>query len=272
MNRESKEKAIERITKVISQIDEMKAMGRKAPEYKKWKRDVEICLEYIFGPESRHIKDFTKIRFSLMAYGPNTPDSAFEDAFQRGMDNAKVVLQSMIEEIQEYWVAKEQVATAIAIGDEIESMANEVGRDVFIIHGHDNGIKETVARFLSQLKLNPIILHEQANEGRTIIEKFEQFSAVPYAIALFTPDDVGGTAIDPKLTPRARQNVIFEFGYFIGKLGRKNVCGLFKKGVEIPSDYSGVLYIPIDDDGYWKMLLVKEMKAAGFDIDANLVL
>ena len=144
-------------------------------------------------------------------------------------------------------------------------------RDVFIIHGRDDGTKETVARFISQLGLNPIILHEQPNQGQTIIEKFERHAEVTFAIALLTPDDTGSLSEDePSLKPRARQNVIFELGYFTGKLGRPRVCALTKGTVEIPSDYYGVLYIPLDESGAWRMKLVQELKNAGFEIDANL--
>ncbi len=117
-----------------------------------------------------------------------------------------------------------------------------------------------------------MVLHEQPNEGRTIIEKFEDYTDVRFAVVLLTPDDVGGlqdNAGDTK--PRARQNVIFEFGYFIGKLGRERVCALVKGNVEKPSDYDGVLYIQLDDSEGWKMRLVRELKSAGYNIDANRV-
>ena len=98
---------------------------------------------------------------------------------------------------------------------------------VFVIHGHDESARESVARFLEKLELEPIILHEQPNKGRTIIEKFEDYADVRFAVVLLTPDDVGAVkdrADD--LRPRARQNVVFEFGFFIGKLGRERVCAL----------------------------------------------
>lgn len=144
-------------------------------------------------------------------------------------------------------------------------------RNIFIIHGRDDGTKETVARFIDQLGLKPIILHEQPHQGQTIIEKFERHAEVAFAIAILTPDDTGGLAEeDQSLKPRARQNVIFEFGYFMGKLGRQRVCALKKENVEAPSDYDGVLYIRFNESGAWKMELVKELKNAGFDVNANL--
>ena len=142
--------------------------------------------------------------------------------------------------------------------------------EIFIIHGRDNETKQTVARFLENLDLKPIILHEQSNQGRTIIEKFEQHTQVGFAVVLLTPDDVGALQEDAKhWKPRARQNVIFEFGYFIGYLGRNRVCALTKGDIEIPSDYDGVIYISMDDAGGWKMGLVKELKGARIDVDAN---
>jgi predicted nucleotide-binding protein len=146
-----------------------------------------------------------------------------------------------------------------------------VTNDIFIVHGQEEGSKETIARFLSKLDLNPIILHEQPNEGKTIIEKFESHaSSVSFAVILMTPDDIGYIKDQPEQAkPRARQNVIFELGYFIGKLSRKNVCALYKDGVEIPSDYQGVLFIRMDAEGIWKFQLAKELKSSGLAIDLN---
>lgn len=145
-------------------------------------------------------------------------------------------------------------------------------KDIFIVHGHNNEVKIDVARLLEKLGLNPIILHEQANEGKTIIEKFEAHSKVGFAIILLTDDDLGKNKNDLDLIIRARQNVILEMGYFIGKLGRNRVCPLYITGVELPSDLYGLLYVEIDNQENWKFKLVKELKAAGYDIDTNRIL
>ncbi len=143
---------------------------------------------------------------------------------------------------------------------------------VFVVHGHDELAKQTVARFIERLGLEAIILHEQANLGKTIIEKFEHHADVGFAVILLTPDDVGASKAAHQagqpLNDRARQNVVFEHGCFIGKLGRNRVCALHK-GVEIPSDLQGVLYVPLDDSGAWRLSLAKEMKAAGMNVDLN---
>lgn len=142
-------------------------------------------------------------------------------------------------------------------------------RKIFIVHGHDELAKESVARFLDKIGFEPIILHERPNAGRTIIEKFESFSDVAFAVVLLTPDDFGGPiTARPEGQLRARQNVIFELGYFIGRLGRERVCALYKAGVELPSDFSGVLFIPMDNDT-WQILLAREMRSVGLDVDLN---
>jgi len=144
---------------------------------------------------------------------------------------------------------------------------------VFVVHGHDDLAKVTVARFLEKLTLEPVILHEKASAGRTIIEKIEAYTDVGFAIVVYTPDDLGGeVATKPDLKPRARQNVVFEHGYLIGKLGRSNVCALLKGDVDKPSDISGIVYVSFDDRGAWNTEVAKEMSNAGYKFDFNRLL
>lgn len=143
---------------------------------------------------------------------------------------------------------------------------------VFIVHGHNNEVKLAVARSIEKLGLEPIILHEQANNGKTIIEKFEQHSNVGFAIVLLTADDSGKARGEELDKQRARQNVILEMGYFIGKLGRDRVCPLYEKGVELPSDLYGLVYTELDIAESWKFKLAKELKEAGYAIDTNRLL
>lgn len=154
---------------------------------------------------------------------------------------------------------KRLVATSVAQQQETRS------KSVFLVHGHDSETKDEVAEFVTELGLNPIILHEEPTLGQTIIEKFERHAQVRYAIIILTADDVCAEKGSPdKLRPRARQNVLFEFGYFIGALGRDRVCALVKEGVEVPSDYSGVLYIPFGRHEKWKPSLKNELMSSGF--------
>lgn len=152
----------------------------------------------------------------------------------------------------------------------ISNLANE-NKGVFVVHGHDNEIKEQVASFLLKLRLNPIILHEQASSGKTIIEKIEEYSNVGFGIVLYTPCDIGAKkGEESNLKNRARQNVVFEHGYLIGKIGRSNVCALLKGNIETPNDISGVVYVSLDDN--WKLNLAKELKNSSYDIDMNLAI
>jgi predicted nucleotide-binding protein len=144
-------------------------------------------------------------------------------------------------------------------------------RKVFIVHGREEGPREAVARFLERLGFQPIILHEQANQGMTVIEKVEANSDVGFAVIILTPDDVGGLKGEP-LQPRARQNVLLELGYFIGKLTRRRVCTLKVGEMEIPSDWCGVVDEPYDAGGGWKQTLARELKAAEYEIDWNKVM
>jgi predicted nucleotide-binding protein len=140
---------------------------------------------------------------------------------------------------------------------------------VFVVHGHDEAAKQSVARFLEKCGLAAVILHEQINRGKTIIEKFEHFSDVGFAVVLLTPDDAGRANTKEEFEHRARQNVVFEFGYFIAKLGRDRVCALHKGNVELPTDVSGFVYVQFDEGGAWKNALLGELRAAGYQIDAN---
>jgi predicted nucleotide-binding protein len=130
----------------------------------------------------------------------------------------------------------------------------------FIIHGHDKVNKLEVARIIEkETGKKAIILHEMPSRGKTIIEKFEKHSDADFAVALWTSDDLGKAKNDKELQKRARQNVIFETGYFIGRLGRDKVIILYESGVEKPSDYDGVVYIALSDN--WKYELIKEIKS-----------
>jgi predicted nucleotide-binding protein len=167
--------------------------------------------------------------------------------------------------------ARDYKAFVLARGVTAMKVEPPLTNRIFIVHGHEDGARETLARFLERLGFEAIILHEQPNKGRTIIEKVEANSDVSFAVVLLTPDDEGrvngGT-----LEPRARQNVLLELGYFIGRLGRERVCALKRGALEIPSDFAGVIWEAMDQDGGWKLRLARELEAAGHTIDWNKVM
>lgn len=171
------------------------------------------------------------------------------------------------------WLAKVKARELQAMRQDgaITQSSPSLSNRIFVVHGHNDGLKEATARYLTKLKLDPVILHEQPNKGRTIIEKFVDYADVGFAVVLVTSDDQGGAKDGDRAKngPRARQNVILELGYFLGLLGRAKVCAIYESGVELPSDYNGVLWIEFDAAGAWKLQLAKEIKEAGLSIDMN---
>ena len=168
--------------------------------------------------------------------------------------------------------AKEKLGNTGVI-PKIQTLLESDKSKVFIVHGHDELAKTEAARFVEKMGFEPIILHEQASLGSTIIEKIEKYSNVGFGVVLYTPCDVGAKINDESnLKSRARQNVVFEHGFLIGKLGRKNICALVKGNVETPNDISGVVYVPMDEHGAWKLSLAKEMRSSGYDVDMNKII
>ena len=221
--------------------------------------------------DDSHSAEFTRISFfpsGFVATDEVRRRRQYQKTYMAGMNSASALLESIVDEINDYWDDDDQSSSS-----NVQDIVPPTTSEVFIVHGRDDGTKNTVARFLEALNIQPIILAEQPNRGFTTVEKFEHHAQVSFAVILLTPDDVGslkGEEQNPK--PRARQNVTFELGFLFGKLGRKRVCALTKDEVEIPSDYAGVVYIPFDDHEGWKIPLIRELQAAGFTIDANRVL
>lgn len=152
-----------------------------------------------------------------------------------------------------------------------EALVTRNKRKVFIVHGRNNEVKQEVSRFIERQGIEPIILHEQASVGMTIIEKIEHYSNdADFALVLYTACDHGRGVHEKNIPPknRARQNVVFEHGYLMAKLGRENVCALVQGDIETPNDISGVVYVSLDLSGAWKLELLKELKACGYNIAA----
>ena len=253
--------------KLQERIESLKSLSARSiddPSYIRWRRDTRVALENLFGKDSDKVREFSSIRFVPSLNSSNSRMDR-EDAFARGKVIAETVFQSMIKEVEEYWNENKNVAPGF------EETTPPKSKKIFIVHGHDEAAKESVARVIKNLDLEPVILHEQPNQNRTIIEKIEKHSDVSFAIVLITDDDKGGKKeVNPKnYKYRARQNVILELGFFLAHLGREHVCVLYKEDVELPSDYDGVLWTALDKLGAWKLKLVKELQASGIEVDAN---
>lgn len=194
--------------------------------------------------------------------GP-TPIPEIREGLLHGRASAITLLNEAIEDLEED-IENQVGAAEVAPVHKNKATDNT---NIFVVHGHDDAAKHEIARFIQNAGLNPIILHEQASRGQTVIEKLEKYSDVGFAVVLLTPDDVGRAQNQDILQPRARQNVIAELFYFLGKLGRTHVCALKKGDLEIPSDIGGVIYIDFDPGGAWKTELLRELEAGGYSID-----
>ena len=262
----AKSEAIDRISKALRRISELKGLTCEAPEFMMWRRSTELAISNTFPTKPEYVKEFKDICFASTYIGATEYREV--EACAKGLAEAGALLASMLEEIEEYWPDNSPTGP---ISETQENLEQQVSSNrVFVVHGRDEGTRSIVARFLESLRLEAIILQEQANEGRTIIEKFEDYSDVGFAVVLCTPDDVGSPANDEENSrPRPRQNVVLEWGFFLGKLRRNRVCALVKGDVEIPSDYAGVLYVPLDESGGWKWQLAIELQQAGLPVDLN---
>ena len=250
----------EKLKGIIDEIDVLiskQVMSCDAP-FQAWKIKAERFLIKRYGKDSLEHKKFTTTPFSLMVFTTETTNNEFVRACKAGLATTKAIFLTYLEEM------KEEVTVPQAAS--IDSTTCE---KIFIVHGHDGELKQAVARIIEKQGIEAIILSEQANKGRTIIEKFEDYSDVGGAICLFTADDYGRAKKDEADNTRARQNVVLETGYFMGKLGRDHVVLLADKGIEMPSDLSGVVYT---DTGSWQFALLKEMDAMGYKVDLNKLL
>ena len=208
----------------------------------------------------------------------NSSYNFFERSWYKGIrygepnfTNAKTLLLSALKSARASIIDETLPETnKVAVSNEGINISNKV----FIVHGHDEKAKNELEIFLNEIGLEPIVLHRQADEGQTIIEKFEKHSDVGYAFILLTPDEMAYTVDQAESSEserdvefRARPNVIFEFGYFVGKLGRSRVCCLYTGTVTLPSDINGLVYKQfnnsIEESGY---SIIRELKAAGYSL------
>lgn len=246
----------EKMQSIIDEIDSLIEANISSEDvgFQAWKTKTERFLVKKYGKDSLEHDKFINTHFSLLVYPMGTPNSEFVKACKTGLQKTKAIFQVYLDEIEEDSI--------------FEEMSESIGNysKVFIVHGHDGELKQAVARVVEKQKIEAIILSEQVNRGRTIIEKFEDYSDVDGAICLFTADDFGKAKKQTSDTPRARQNVIFETGFFMGKLGRDKLVILSEENVEIPSDLSGVVYTNTNN---WDLELLKELKGIGYKVDLN---
>jgi predicted nucleotide-binding protein len=233
------------------------------------KKNIRETIREVFGPNSPEFHDHQYDDIWHGGYNGSDEDRERQQKFLAGVVQTVLMLEGLVTRLEEKRADIADAPTVVNTVLEPDALADT--RRVFVVYGHDEEAKQTVARFLEKLRLEPIILSERPNEGRTIIEKFESNANVSFAVVLLTPDDMGYPCESPDAArPRARQNVILELGYFVGHLSRARVCALYKGSTELPSDIHGVVYITMDEADGWKLKLARELKQAGFNVDLNL--
>ena len=221
-------------------------------------------LTKCFGSESRNVSEFEYA--GINSWPEDDSVGAWDRLHRKTLNYQLKLLEGCIDQLRIEVASKSSRPSSLGRDEQ------QLGTAIFLVHGQNMGVMETVARFLERLGLEVLVLQEQADKGRTVIEKFEDHaSEVGFAVVLLTADDRGGPHDGSYESQkfRARQNAWLELGYFIAQLGRPRLCALHEEGVEIPSDYSGVLFKPLDRGGAWRMQLAKEIKAAGIQVDMN---
>lgn len=279
MTGEEMQRGIDRLNDRIAELKAFDARSMKSetpPEIAALEKSVERTLERIFGEGTADVQRYlpaADLQWTAGVYSDDYPQlQHYQEGINEKINRSVAILEQAIRGLQE---DIEDASHHAAAARSVEGIANASAetRRVFVVHGHDGGTRDSVARFLATIDLKPVILHERPNKGRTLITKFREESAdISFAVVLMTPDDQGAETGAPATRPRARQNVVFELGFFIGKLGPERVTALVRGDVDRPSDFDGVVYIDFDNADGWKQKLGKELEAAGFRIDWNKVM
>ncbi|HEY5602077.1 MAG TPA: TIR domain-containing protein [Gammaproteobacteria bacterium] len=298
MGKANKDTQLDDLKRLIDDIETVRIKARMSPKFKSWHRQTLETLERVFGRKSRQVKDFEAIRFNLAAFSNKTPESKFEEAFQHGLMSAAVMLSAAVKDLQKGNVQPDSGAESPPVkAPEPDAKASTppsnpepivaakpaplppvpvITREppaivkramsissnkIFIVYAHDIGMKDDMAAFLSRLGVSAILLKDSAANSSSLIDELERHDNVPYAIVMLNPDASG-----------ISESTVYELGLIVGRLGRNRVCGLVKGHIGILANYSGICFVPVDAAGAWKFLLIKQLKDAGFNIDANLAL
>jgi predicted nucleotide-binding protein len=250
--------------RTISTHDELATANS---DYKLWTEYNFEMLKQVFNIENNDYKSsYDNAGYSIMLGQLGEVQGnlvqSFKNKVKYKLDNLKSLL-TRTELLKSQVTNNSHISTATA-----KNILSKT--QVFIVHGHDEAAKTKTARFIDKLGLEAIILNEQASGSKTVIEKIEAYSNVGFGIVLYTPCDTGAKKEEKSnFKNRARQNVVFEHGFLIGKIGRENVCALVKGEIETPNDISGVVYVKMDDDDAWHLKIARELRNSGYEIDMN---
>ncbi len=297
MGKGQRDKQLDELRRLIDEIERVRIKPRNSPKFKSWQRETLEMLERLFGRKSRQVKDFESIRYNLATFSNKTSESKFEEAFQHGLMNAAVMLSSALKELQEEKsdipqdtrqgspskpdspptkpVLPKPIADPVspAVREILNASSSSATKEppaivkraasaalnkVFLAYAKDMGMNDELSTFLNKVGISTVSLKDSTSSNANVIGELEKHDDVPYAIVMLNPDSSG-----------ISETTIYELGLIVGRLGRNRVCGMVKDRIDILANYSGVLYVPMDPAGGWKFLLIKQLKDAGFNIDAN---
>lgn len=235
--------------------------------------DIDECRRKVW---TWHEYNVTLLRRLL---GPAADDVYHQRISFGGASSPNARLAEINEDLKAYVRQLESVRDRLALW-EVETAegarpsAFDADGPVFVVHGSQLLRAQEVARVIEKMTgRDAVILHEEPNNGLTVIEKFERHAeSAAFAVVLLTADDEGRAAgSEDGLRPRGRQNVVLEMGYFFGKLGRAQVSVLYDPGVEQPSDIHGLVYVKLDQEGAWKQKLGHELSRAGIAVNFSAI-
>lgn len=272
---EAKNRLGERIEKGLElkqrKVDTREAYDLLLKDYQKWDAFNKELLKQLFSTDEL-AKEYSHYGVAAISMREPSLGEKIADAFKR-VDNKIHRIDSIVERLELIPIDETQTSD-LSTQSDTSSERQPRTKKVFVVHGRDEISKTSLEVFLHEIGLEPVVLHRQADEGMTIIEKFEKHSDVGYVFILLTPDEVAYLATEEGKPDaernkefRARPNVIFEFGYFIGKFGRSRVCCLYTGNVSLPSDVNGIIYKKyekgIEEVAY---SVIKDLKASGYSI------
>lgn len=240
-----------KIIKVKGFLEELHTLeGMNEEAFGQLKNKVTHFLGAHIGEDSYFFREIQNVR--VCSWVTLTLD---KESWESGTNSLKSLLENLIETLDE------------------SNAANVPNSNIFIVHGHDNEMKESVARLIEKQGLTAIILHEQPDETSTVVEKLEKYiETCCFGIVLLSPEDEGRQigSDEKEFKKRARQNIVLELGWLFGKFSRKRVVILYKntQDFELPSDIKGILYKDYFLDN-WKYEVIKEMKNAGLPVSLD---
>lgn len=201
-----------------------KYISSSSPDFKAWKTRADRLLIRRFGKDSYEFKSFNKISYSLSFFTSGTPDSAFVEACADGLRSAKAVLETYLDEFSD----EGETGSTANVGDYSK---------VFIVHGHNGELRERVARIIERQGLTAVVLNEQSNQGKTIIEKLEIEGDAAGAVCLFTADDEGRAQAEQSEKPGLDKMLYLKPDTLLVGLAGKTLQFLLTKVSRFPPIY-----------------------------------